>query len=229
MLLLLALLTGCDYLPGASNPTPEPVPVTVREPQPLPAVGETRPAPGAEPQPGNGHILIHQGSQQGRPTPPEEVIVRSQCSEVTDGGSLDSNGITGTIGCGEQLVGHTRGGVQAFDTRFYEHHFCTPATTNHDGGDERVYRMSIPEGRLRPWVTLDTPCADLDLTVIKWSGSGLPTFDSSVADCEMFPKDGTTREIVDVTSDRATEWLIVVEGKDAEEGAFGLTVQCMPW
>ena len=173
--------------------------------------------------------LINPGSQQGRPDPPMEVITRSQCSEITDGGSVDAQGITGRIECGEQLVGHTRGGVQAFDTRFYEKHFCTPATTDHNGGDERIYRLSVPEGRLRPWVTLDTPCADLDLTVIKWSDRALPTKESSVADCEMFPKDGTTREIVDVTSDRATEWLIVVEGKGSEEGAFGLTVQCMPW
>lgn len=175
------------------------------------------------------HTLINAGSQQGRPAPPVEALTRSQCSDMTDGGDVDDYGITGRIECGEQIVGHTRGGVQAFDTEFYETHFCTPATTNHSGGDERVYRLSVPDGRLRPWVTLDTPCADLDLTVIKWSGRELPTTGSSVADCEMFPKDGTTREIVDVTSDRASEWLIVVEGKDDEEGAFGLSVQCVPW
>lgn len=230
---LLTLLSGCDLLPASltgRTPEPEPAPEPVREPQPLPSIGEVRTAPGSEQvEGGNGHLLIHQGSQQGRPEWPEEVIVRSQCSEITDGGPVDANGITGRIGCGEQLVGHTRGGVAAFDTQFYERHFCTPATTNHDGGDERIYRMSIPDGRLRPWVSLDTPCADLDLTVIKWSGTRLPTLGSNVADCEMFPKDGTTRERIDVTSDRATEWLIVVEGKDDEEGAFGLTVQCMPW
>ena len=173
--------------------------------------------------------LISQGSQAGRPDAPVEVVTRSQCSEISEGGPVDDYGITGRIECGEQIMGHTRGGVNAFDTRFWEVHFCTPATTNHSGGDERIYRLSVPEGRLRPWVTLDTPCADLDLAVIKWSGRSLPTNSSSVADCEMFPKDGTRREIVDVTSDRATEWLIVVEGKDDEEGAFGLTVQCVPW
>ncbi len=173
--------------------------------------------------------LINAGSQQGRPDPPMEVMTRSQCSSLSDGGEVDSNGVTGRIECGEQLVGHTRGGVQEFDTRFYEANFCTPATTDHSGGDERIYRLSVPDGRLRPWVTLDTPCADLDLAVIKWSGTSMPSASSSVNDCEMFPKDGTTREIVDVTSDRATEWLIVVEGKGSEEGAFGLTVQCVPW
>lgn len=173
--------------------------------------------------------LINPGSQQGRPDPPVEVIGRSQCSEITDGGDVDDYGITGRIECGEQIVGHTRGGVRAFDTRFYEANFCTPATTDHSGGDERIYRLSVPDGRLRPWVTLDTPCADLDLAVIKWSGRELPTSGSSVNDCEMFPKGGRTREIVDVTSDRASEWLIVVEGKGDDEGAFGLTVQCMPW
>ena len=227
-LLPILLLVGCDLIPGMSS-TPEPAPEPEPEPPPLMRVGETRTVEGAEPHSGGGHVLIHQGSQQGRPEAPDPVLVRSQCSEVEEGEAVDANGVTGTINCGEQLIGHTRGGVQAFDTRFYERHFCTPATTDHSGGDERIYRLSVPEGRLRPWVTLDTPCADLDLTVMKWSGTEMPTVDSTVADCEMFPKDGTTREIVDVTSDRATEWLIVVEGKDDEEGAFGLTVQCMPW
>ncbi len=176
-----------------------------------------------------GHRLINLGSQAGRPTPPDVVLTRGQCADMSDGGPVDRYGITGEIGCGETIIGHTRGGVQAFDTRFYEAQFCTPATVDHNGGDERIYRLSVPEGRLRPWVYLDTPCADLDLAVIRWSGAALPTESSSVADCEMFPKDGHRREIVDVTSDRASEWLIVVEGKDDEEGAFGLTVLCKPW
>lgn len=176
-----------------------------------------------------GHRLIDLGSQAGRPTPPDEVLARAQCADMTEGGPVDSHGITGEIGCGESIVGHTRGGVAAFDTRFYEKHFCTPATTNHSGGDERIYRLHVPDGRWRAWVYLDTPCADLDLAVIKWSGSNLPTEGSTVADCEMFPKDGRRREIVDVTSDRESDWLIAVEGKDEEEGAFGLTVLCVPW
>lgn len=213
----LVLLPGCcslDFITGGGSDAPDI------------GVGETREIVTRSRTIGE---LINQGSQQGRPDPPMEVISRSQCSEISEGGSVDAQGVTGRIECGEQLVGHTRGGVQQFDTRFYEANFCTPATTDHSGGDERIYRLSVPEGRLRPWVTLDTPCADLDLAVIKWSGSSLPTTGSTVNDCEMFPKDGSTREIVDVTSDRATEWLIVVEGKGSEEGAFGLTVQCMPW
>jgi hypothetical protein len=176
-----------------------------------------------------GHRLIDFGSQQGRPPAPVEGITRSQCSELTDGGAIDDYGVSGSIACGETLIGHTRGGASAFDTRFYEHHFCTPATTQHDGGDERVYRLHVPEGRLRPWVTLDTPCADLDLAVIKWSETRMPTVSSIVQDCEMFPKDGSRREVIDVTSDRESDWLIVVEGKGDEEGAFAITVQCVPW
>jgi len=185
--------------------------------------------PGMRHEASEGHRLISLGSQAGRPTEPDVVLARGQCSEMTTGGDYDDYGVTDTIGCGESIVGHTRGGVQVFDTAFYEHHFCTPATTQHDGGDERIYRLSVPDGRLRAWVYLDTPCADLDLSVIKWSGRAMPNVSSTVADCEMFPKDGTRREIIDVTSDRASEWLIAVEGKDEEEGAFGLTVLCVPW
>jgi hypothetical protein len=182
------------------------------------------PAPG-----GQGHLLIHEGSQQGRPEPPPEALASAQCSELPDGGQILADGVTGILNCGDTVIGHTRGGYRAFDTRFYEHHFCTPATTQHDGGDERIYRLRMPEGRFRAWVTLDTPCADLDLAVIKWDHPGLPGFDSVVDDCEMFPKDGSRREIVDVTSEGDSDWLVVVEGKGEEEGAFGLTVQCVPW
>ena len=60
-------------------------------------------------------------------------------------------------------MGHTIGGVQRFDSRFYEKQFCTPRITNHDGGNERVYTLEMPEGDWTAYVTLDSPCADLDV------------------------------------------------------------------
>ncbi len=174
-------------------------------------------------------LLILPGKTTG-PPPPVEGITRRQCGDLSHGGPVDGpDCITAEIECGQTIVGHTVGGVDRFNTRFYEKFFCTPATTNHNGGNERVYYLRAPEKRQRLWVTLDTPCADLDLAVIKVSGPKCPTMDNHVPDCEMWPKPGNKREVVDVTTMGDSEWLIVVEGKDDEEGAFAVTVQCVDW
>jgi len=173
--------------------------------------------------------LILPGKTTG-PPPPAEGITRRQCGDLSDGGPVNGPGcITAEIECGQTIIGHTRGGVDKFNTRFYEKHFCTPATTNHNGGDERVYLLRSPEGRKRLWVTLDTPCADLDLAVIKFAGGDCPSIDDNVQDCEMWPKPGHKREVVDETSTGEDDYYVVVEGKDEEEGAFAITVQCVDW
>lgn len=163
------------------------------------------------------------------PPPPEAGITKSQCKDLEDGGPVEGPGcITGRISCGETVIGHTIGGVRRFDTRFYERAFCTPALTNHDGGDERIYRLDMPDGPWTAVVTLDTPCADLDLAAIRWDGDDCPTPSHIIHQCEMWPKDGTAREQVRLASTSQSSWFLVVEGKDEHEGAFALTVQCFP-
>jgi hypothetical protein len=153
------------------------------------------------------------------------AITASQCGQLQTGGP--TNGcLTGTISCGETVIGHTRGGSKSFDTRYYESKQCAPATRNRDGGDERVYLLTMPEGDHTAWVHLDSPCADLDLAAMKWSGPGCPRVDHNVYQCEMNPVEGPGHERVKLASQAATKWLIVVEGKNEDEGAFGLTVLC---
>jgi hypothetical protein len=157
---------------------------------------------------------------------PEAPLTSGQCDQLEHGGK-SGECITADITCGESIVGHTRGGVKRFDTAFYTSKFCTPNTTHHDGGDERVYRLRLPEGPRRAIVTLDTPCADLDVAAILWNGDACPTNAHVVSRCEMQPKPGNTREQLELVSQHASTWLIVVEGKASEEGAFGLSVQCL--
>ena len=174
-------------------------------------------------------VLILSGTDTSLPWP-VPGITSSQCDDLTDGGMVRSDGcITMEIRCGETIVGHTRGGVNHFDTKFYEKGFCTPATTNHNGGDERVYLFRTPPGKHRVYFTLDTPCADLDVSAMRWSGDACPTDPRTLGDCEMIQKTGTTRERVSVPAMDQWTYLVVVEGKDDEEGAFALTAQCGPW
>lgn len=162
------------------------------------------------------------------PKPDADAGIRAEeCDSVEAGTAPEGPGcLSGTLSCGDTIVGHTQGGVQQFDTKFYEKRYCTPATTNHDGGDERVYRLELPERDLEVDVYLDTPCADLDLAAVEWSGEDCPTEGAMIRRCEMWPKDNHQREKVHLSSKGGSTWLIVVEGKDDEEGAFSITVDC---
>ena len=40
-------------------------------------------------------------------------------------------------------------------------------TLGQEGRDERVYRLTMPEGEWRAWVTMYTPCADLSMAAIR--------------------------------------------------------------
>jgi len=161
------------------------------------------------------------------PPPPEPGIYASQCDQLEDGGPIAGpDCITATIGCNDTIVGHTIGGVRRYDSHFYEKKFCTPATTNHNGGEERIYRLDVPDGDFTAVVTLDSPCGNLDLAAMKWTGDVCPTLDHQVSQCEMWPKPRGAREQVRLVSQNETSWLLVVEGQGEEEGAFSLSVQC---
>ena len=160
--------------------------------------------------------------------PVDSAGIRAEECDKVEGGAAPEGPdcLSGTLSCGDTIVGHTQGGVQLFDTKFYEKRYCTPATTNHDGGDERVYKLVLPDRDLEVDVYLDTPCADLDLAAMEWNGDECPNEGSHIRRCEMWPKDQNAREKVHLSSKGGSTWLIVVEGKDDEEGAFSLTVDC---
>lgn len=175
--------------------------------------------------------LIRQGHRNG-PPPPAPGITAGQCNDMSDGGALmgGSSCITGVLECGQTITGHTGGGVTQFDSEFYAKKFCTPQTTDHSGGGERIYKLHLEDPTVAV-VTLDTPCADLDLFGVKWpdrsSTPECPNIGHNIKQCEANRKDGTTREEIRLNTDG--DWLIVVEGVDANEGAFALTVQCGTW
>jgi hypothetical protein len=212
MLTALLLVAGCDY--GFTLPSTDPKPggPTI--------AGQKLP------------IRLRRGLLPGTvtgPPPPDPGLSPDQCGTLNEGGGLQDDCVTAEVHCGETIIGHTRGGTNRFNTRFYEANFCTPATTQHDGGDERVYILDLPDPQTRALVYLDTPCANLDLAALKYSGDTCPSNSSNLPQCEMFPKDGKKREKLDLYNNDPTRWWIVVEGQGEEEGAFALTVQCIKW
>ncbi len=210
LMLTLFALSGCDWTMGGDGAYTGPLKKGLRR-----AFKE--------------RVYLLPGSDS-RPPVPEWVVHKEQCDDLENGGgNKGPDCITDVITCGETIVGHTRGGVQRFDSKFYEKAFCTPYTTNHDGGDERVYQLTFPEGDWKAFVYLDTPCADLDMAGIRWSGDTCPTKQHIIPQCEMWPDAyGGGREYMELVSQKESTWLIVVEGKGDDEGAFALHVQCRP-
>lgn len=211
MLYLTLGLQGCS-----GGDEEEPMQAPAEDPEnPLPdlKLGPTKSRP--KPAPGGG-------------TTGPETIQKEMCDDLDRGGPVNGPGcITADIKCGDSIVGHTQGGTDNFDTKFYEKKFCTPATTDHNGGDERVYRLQMPDGDWTANVFLETPCADLDLAAMVFDGAeDCPTIQDDVPRCEMWPKRRGKPEKVRLVSQRKTTWLIVVEGKGDEEGAFALHVEC---
>ncbi|NCG20264.1 MAG: hypothetical protein GWP91_14745 [Rhodobacterales bacterium] len=163
------------------------------------------------------------------PAPPEAGITAGQCDDITHGGpTTGPDCISGVLRCGDAIVGHSIGGMRRYNTRFYEANFCTPATTNHDGGEERVYRLDMPDGDWSAQVTFDSPCADLDIAALKWNDTTCPSAKAMVTQCEMRPRPQGDREQLRLVTQNETSWFLVVEGKDQEEGAFSISVQCWP-
>lgn len=163
-----------------------------------------------------------------KPGDPEPPITANNCEDpMTPPEVKPGSCITGRLQCGQTTISTTKGGGDWFDTRFYERSYCTPATTRHDDGFERAFVLSMPAGDNHAAFFLDTPCADLDMAVMRIMDPSVCPDTSSVNEpCDMWPKPGTSREVVELSSQGETHWLVVVEGKTAVEAPFSLTVTC---
>ncbi len=201
---LLLTSTACDLISGGD-------------------VAET-PKPGPAPAPGDVVAV----PQPGDPSAEEPTFTEDDCDKVEAGDPVpEGEFLSGTLACGDTIVGHTKGsGIQRFDTKFYERHHCTPATTEHDSGDERIYELKMPDGDHTANVYLDSPCENVDMAAILFNGDGLPTIDTTLLRCEMWPKPRGQAEHVKLVSKQASRWLIVVEGQGEAEGPFQLRVEC---
>ncbi len=171
------------------------------------------------------HILPGTDS---RLPPPEPGVTDDDCESIPDGGATTDGCVTADIECGETVIGHTKGGVDRYDSRFYQSNFCTPALTDHNGGDERIYRLHMRDGDQTAFVTLDSPCADVDLGGMLWTEDTCPPPNAIVTRCDMWPKEGHERERLTLVTQHESYWYLVVEGKGENEGVFSLSVQCRP-
>jgi hypothetical protein len=248
LLFLLACGTSAPPEPTVA-PVPPP-PVQIGAQQPVPPQPVVQPTPDgvvvddpngvatAPPEPPpvrevDQDWLMKPESHVSAPEWPISLVEPGMCGDVTDGGPVSEDGcITDELRCGDNIVGHTVGGIDRYDTEFYEQKHCWPATVKHDEGNERVYRLKMPPGEWRAWVSLYAPCADLNVAAIRKDDDTCPTMEDKIKVCEMSVKKTRVADRIELTTQTPSTvepiWYVVVEGREKNDGLYSLHVQCAP-
>jgi hypothetical protein len=147
------------------------------------------------------------------------------CGDSLSTDGPDSSCFTGSLRCGDVLEATNEGGDSDFVGEDWESWFCTPNLDRWDyDAPERSYTMDIPAGTT---ATFDfaTPCADLDLFVVKWQEDSCPSSGVSIRECESVDDEGNGGS-VSVWSDVGAQYLVIVDGRGGETGNFRLSVSC---
>jgi hypothetical protein len=131
--------------------------------------------------------------------------------------------VSGTIGCGDTLRATTGGGTSVFDSERYLDSYCFPTPKGSHTGPERAYALEVPAGS-QATVTLVSPCANLDLAVLRWQNtSRCPAAEETISECEGHKGSGSVK----MWNNRPARYLVIVDGTAPEGANFELQVSCI--
>jgi len=148
----------------------------------------------------------------------------SDCDDFIEPEEMESECVTQSIECGDSFTATTEEGASLLTGEDYQAWFCLISTSNEYTGAERMYRFEHPGGGTNVTFSLDSPCADLHLIVLRWEHDSCPSGSNSVLECE----EGTDSGGSDVSiwgQDEST-YYVIVDGVDGEEEQFSLAVSC---
>jgi len=130
----------------------------------------------------------------------------------------------GRISCGETIEATNLDAPGRFGDDFYVYHFCTPQRHDYDDAAEVAYMLTVP-GDKKATITVESDCADLDVSAMTWEDTGTCPRDAGrrLNECEMRPKHD---DISVATVTNAQEYMVVVDGRNGSEGNFRLSVVC---
>jgi hypothetical protein len=122
----------------------------------------------------------------------------------------------------------TKGGTTSLDKNAYESWYCTPFAEDDYTGIERTLIFQHPgEGKYVD-ITLESPCADMDLFVYRWESwheDGVcPTDENTISECEV--EDSGSGGTVSLYQSRSAYYMITVEAREGVEDIFRLSVEC---
>ena len=131
--------------------------------------------------------------------------------------------VSQTISCGQTLEGRTKGGSTQFEESTYDPWFCGVGFPSDYSGPERVYLLDVDVSTLID-VSLDSPCSEVDLIAIHWNDDTCPYPGVGISECENSWDNGN--DSLQLFTDGAYRFFIVVEPRSANDTNFRLTVDC---
>ncbi|MCB9762020.1 MAG: hypothetical protein H6739_19510 [Alphaproteobacteria bacterium] len=132
--------------------------------------------------------------------------------------------LSGVLSCGDVLTATTQGGSEVYGAEFYGAMYCFPTYGDFNAA-ERVYALELPAGTLAT-LHLSSPCVELSIAVARWEQrESCPTAAHLIAECEGIAgvNAGTVGPIY---AQRASRYLVSVDGPAGAEGPFSLQVDC---
>jgi hypothetical protein len=147
---------------------------------------------------------------------------------VAPTGNIDTC-VSAILTCGSSVVATTQGGNSVMTADDYLAWYCTPFPDGDYAGSERTYNVTVPAGR-KATFTLDSPCDDLDIFALRWelwdSNEQCPDYGNSVIECEADDSRAGGEVEVFADSTRDTNYLVMIDGPNAEQVAFALDITC---
>lgn len=134
--------------------------------------------------------------------------------------------VSASVSCGETVEATLAGGLSDWVAADYTGAFCfTNFEQNDYEGPERIFALELAAGT-NATVTLHTPCADLDLSAVRWERDLCPDAGDPLSDCE--GSDDAGDDSVSFSWDDTSHWLIIVDAKTAADGDanFRVSVEC---
>lgn len=200
------------------------------------AITDTGSSDPGDTEPGNGDDTGNGGSSG-------NGVTNNMSSSNSDlAQSVDCNGdytaydfdneaecFTDFISCGEQILVTTGGGTNFFNNDVYTSWYAMNSKGATYDGPERGFYFMHPGDSSAAVVTLESPCADMDLLYFKsydmgdcYTGTCAPCQqDNEISDESYYQNDSF--EIFDTNPN---SYLIIVEAADNGEHPFVLTVDC---
>jgi hypothetical protein len=151
------------------------------------------------------------------------------CDQSISTGPPTNDCVTSTLSCDTRKIDTLKRGYALYGAAAYQAWYCGWTGGDPWSGSERVYAFEHP-GTGTVTFTLDTPCAEMDLVVLRWgyfaSEGTCPTESTSlISECEMDMDSGDSGQ-VSVYASSPADYLVIVDGVDGAEENFSLEIAC---